>query len=272
MRFVSVDRYDDWRQTARQLLQQNIGPGDVQFHSDAPSQPSLFGDSPDGPAPDADRSKPGGETSRTADSNQTVPTKPHRVPQAFLDLAEKVACHSDASRWSLLYRSLWRLTHGQANLLEISTDEDVLRMHQMEKSVRRDAHKMKAFVRFRKVPRDDGREEFVAWHRPDHFVLRLTAPFFSRRFNGMHWTIMTPFESAVWDQSSLQYGPGMPASQAPEDDELEDMWRTYYKSIFNPARVKVKMMKSEMAVRYWQRLPEAQVIDELLRQAPGRVD
>ena len=156
-------------------------------------------------------------------------------------------------------------------MLEISTDDDIIRLFKFEKQVRRDAHKMKAFVRFRKVVRG-GEEFFIAWHQPDHHIVRLVAPFFSRRFNGMNWTIMTPDESVVWDQTELIYDKGLPRSAAPDSDELEDLWKTYYANIFNPARVKVKMMKSEMPVRYWSTLPEAEIIGDLLADAPRRVE
>ena len=155
-------------------------------------------------------------------------------------------------------------------LLEISTDE-VLRLNKLGKEVRRDAPKMKAFVRFRKIERD-GEECFIAWHRPDHRIVRKVAPFFSRRFKAMNWTILTPDESVIWDQKELHYGVGVPRSEAPQSDELETLWKTYYANIFNPARVKIKMMKAEMPVRFWTTLPEAEIIADLLMQAPARVE
>ena len=192
------------------------------------------------------------------------------MPRAFLDLAVNVAYHRDGERWNLLYRTLWRLQHGEPHLLEISTDDDVHRLAMMEKQVRRDAHKMKAFVRFRKVIRE-GVEHFIAWHRSDHRVLRKVAPFFSRRFKVMDWTILTPDESVSWDRRELKYGPGVAHNNAPDKDELEDLWRTYYGSIFNPARIKTKMMKSEMPVRYWTTMPETKIIPDLLASASDRV-
>ena len=87
----------------------------------------------------------------------------------------------------------------------------------------------------------------------------------------MHWSIPTPDESVLWDRHELRYGPGVPASEAPDDDALEDLWRTYYGSIFNPARIKLKTMKREMPVRHWATLPETQVIPQLLEDAPRRV-
>jgi DNA polymerase len=96
------------------------------------------------------------------------------------------------------------------------------------------------------------------------------APWFAKRFANMHWTILTPDASATWDTQNLTFGPGAARSPVSEDD-LEDLWRTYYASIFNPARVKVKAMKKEMAVRHWPTLPETELIPRLLRSARTRV-
>ena len=61
----------------------------------------------------------------------------------------------------------------------------------------------------------------------------------------------------------------MPASQAPQGDALEDLWRTYYANIFNPARIKVRAMKRELPVRHWQTLPETQLIPDLIERRPA---
>jgi DNA polymerase len=252
-RFLNVETFDDWRTEARRLLSHEVDPADVSFTS-SPDQPLLF----------------------AGDQQEGLATTTHNVPKPFLDLARNVACHRSAGRWELLYRTLWRLVHGERNLLQITTDDDVHQLYQLQKAVTRDLHKMKAFVRFRKVDSSENLESYVAWHRPDHRIVRLAAPFFARRFKGMNWTILTPDESVTWDQNQLQYGPGVPASVAPDADGpdadgLEELWKTYYASIFNPARIKVAMMKREMPVRHWPTLPEAQLIDELLQQAPQRV-
>lgn len=55
----------------------------------------------------------------------------------------------------------------------------------------------------------------------------------------MYWSILTPDQSAHWNGGTITYSPGVPRSEAPDDDALEDLWRDYYRSIFNPARVKV---------------------------------
>ncbi len=251
MQIVHSDTFDEWRVAARGLLAARVVPEDIQWAA-GEAQLSLF------------------NAFEPLDVNAAMPVA--NVPKEFLELARSVACHRDDRRWHVLYRTLWRMVNGEQYLLKIATDDDVYRLYQMQKAITRDVHKTKAFVRFRKVISVNGDENFVAWHRPDHKIVRLAAPFFARRFNGMNWTILTPDESATWDQQELRYGPGVPVSAAPTDDDLEELWKTYYASIFNPARVKVAMMKREMPVRHWPTLPEASIIDELLEQAPKRVD
>ncbi len=192
-----------------------------------------------------------------------------RVQSALLQLAGSVLCHRKPGRHALLYRLLWRMTHGEPRLLENPTDADSHRAHGLAQEVRRDSHKMKAFVRFRALP--GPAERFVAWFEPEHHIVDRVAPFFARRFVGMQWTILTPYRSAAWDGSTLQFGEGADAGQVPPDDAGEDLWRTYYANIFNPARINPKMMRQEMPQRYWKNLPEAQLIPGLLRDAGSRV-
>ncbi len=87
----------------------------------------------------------------------------------------------------------------------------------------------------------------------------------------MHWTILTPDESVSWNQSELTYFEGVDRSAAPDSDQLEDLWRTYYANIFNPARIKLKAMKAEMPTRHWSTLPETTIIEQMLQEAPQRV-
>ena len=244
MTAVEVSDFAGWRTAARHLLASDTPPDQVLW------TPGLFS----------------GETEAGA-ATQTTTT----VPKEFLQTAKTVALHRDDRKWPLLYRVLYRLTHGERSLLKIDIDDDTRELNLMEKAITRDMHKMKAFVRVRRVQGAEP-EEFVAWHRPDHLIVEALAPWFADRFGAMHWTILTPDRSAYWDTNELRFAPGVPRSEAPPADELEDLWRDYYASIFNPARVKVKAMKAEMPVRHWATLPEAQLIPSLLAKADTRVN
>jgi uracil-DNA glycosylase len=191
------------------------------------------------------------------------------VPREFVELAEQVVLHRDEGRFALLYRLLWRLER-EPNLLRIASDPDVARARDMAKAVDRSAHKMKAFVRFRQVEAGDDPDTYVAWFEPSHRVTAYVAPFFVRRFTNMTWSILTPDACLHWDRSRLAVTEGADASQAPAGDALEAYWRTYYASIFNPARLNVEGMRKEMPKRYWRNLPEAALIPELIQAAESR--
>lgn len=254
VRLVAIEpTFEGWRDAARALLAAAVPPAHVLWRERAAEQAELPGllpvdDTPPRAEPDAQR----------------------RVPRAFLERARTVAAHAAPDRWALLYRVVWRLTRGEPHLLDVSVDDDVAQLARYEAAVRRAAHKTKAFVRFRRIETPDG-ERFVAWMDPEHDVLPLVAPFFARRFRSMRWTILTPQRAASWDGAVLAFGPGAPRSAAPDGDALDDLWRTYYAHIFNPARVKPAAMRSEMPMKWWQDLPEARLIPDLLHEAPRRV-
>ncbi len=191
------------------------------------------------------------------------------VPAAFVSLAQRVICHSDPTRFDLLYRLLWRL-RSQKRLLEIASDPDVVKAHFMEKSVRRDAHKMTAFVRFKEVEVIASRRRFLAWFEPEHFIVGLKAPFFRNRFADMDWMILTPKGSAGWDGEELSVSDE-PCQKPDISDTTDDLWKTYYASIFNPARLKIKAMQAEMPKKYWNNLPEAELIPHLIADAREKV-
>ena len=153
-------------------------------------------------------------------------------------------------------RLLWRIAHGERSVLSNPADADVLRAMTMAQAVRRDTHKMKAFVRFREVPGQP--DAFIAWFEPQHHIVDRVAPFFARCFTGMRWAILTPSRSVAWDGQALAFGPGARREDAPAEDARESLWQTYYASIFNPARLNTRMMMQEMPAKYWRHLPEAQ--------------
>ena len=130
------DDFEGWRDAARDLVEAGVPPSAVLWQVEG-GDADLFG---------ADTAQP------------AAPSFP--VPRAFVDLARAVVCHSDPERFALLYTLLVRLkTNRQA--LDDQADPLVRRLQDLAKAVRRDVHKMHAFVRFREI--DD---RFVAFFEP----------------------------------------------------------------------------------------------------------
>jgi DNA polymerase len=138
MRRILVEgrgNFEAWREHARALFLAGTPPEAVEWR-EAGQDEDLFA----------------GQDANAEPSIDICPPASRRltVPPAFLALAQSAICHSDPGRFALLYRLLWRLNHDRS-LLEALADPDIVRVHNMEKSVRRDSHKMKAFVRFKEI-------------------------------------------------------------------------------------------------------------------------
>ena len=193
------------------------------------------------------------------------------LPRLLGELVELVVCHRDPERYALLYQLIWRVRHGEPALLEVQTDALVHRLERMRKSVRRDIHKMHAFLRFRRITSDAEEERFVAWFEPEHFILEAAAAFFVERFRNLAWSIITPLGTLHWDSRQLSSGPPGARGDAPDGDSLEAAWCAYFESTFNPARLNPILMGQHMPRKYWRNMPETQVIPALIRAAPARL-
>ena len=248
MTLPSPDAVTEWRDAARALVRAGVPPEDVTWAVAGEGADLLASDAPLPPP------HPGVEV---------------RASKAFLEAVRQGLLHSDPERWALAYDILWRM-QSSPRLMEDRSDRAVSRLHTLVRNVRRDEHKMRAFVRFRKVETDGPREAYVSWFEPEHHIERANAPFFAQRFAGMDWTIVTPRLAIHWDGSAITYGQGGGREYVPDEDAAEETWRTYYRSIFNPNRLKVNAMRAEMPKKYWRNLPEAELISPLIASAPKR--
>lgn len=256
---IMMPRADDfafWRSQARRLIQNRVPPDHVTW-----TLPGAAGDLFAAGQSDA------GHTV-LPDGNPDVPV---RASKRFLALARNVALHSAPERFALLYGVLWRLQQNN-RLMEDKADSDVRRLEELDKSVRRDSHKMHAFVRFKEIPGDGNLvpDRYVAWFEPDHHIVMANAGFFKRRFSNMHWSILTPKGCIHWNGTEITESPPANRSDAPADDATEALWQRYFTSTFNPARLKVGAMMSEMPKKYWKNMPEAALIPEMIANAQSR--
>ncbi|KXV59987.1 DNA polymerase [Acetobacter senegalensis] len=242
--------FSEWRPIARQCFLAGVPPEELEWRC-ASAEASLF------------------------DAPLTVPSPKPDAPNPILRsnclaLLKSILRHADQTRFDLAYRILWR-AQSEPSLAAIPLDPDIARALRMVHQIRRDAHKMEAFLRFRDIGESqNGRRLFLAWFEPDHYILPTVAPFFTRRFTDMDWAILTPKGSITWNGEKCTLS--RTACSKPDlSDSLEQLWQTYYMAIFNPARIKTKAMRSEMPRKYWKNLPETRLIPQMLAQAGTRV-
>lgn len=234
-----------WREAARNASSHNIAPEQIDWNGGS----GLFG----------------GDRLPDCSGEQEV-----RVSPEFMTLAKSVIWHCAPERFHLLYQALWRFKKGDGAPIS-QVDPLGRKLQLMAKAVGRDIHKMHAFVRFREYAKTGNRRKFGAWFEPEHNTLEPGSAFFVKRFADMDWIIATPQLTARFEDGVLAFTDGGERPSIP-DDAAETLWAIYFANIFNPARIKIDAMRSEMPKKYWNNLPETRLIPSMLADAESRVE
>ncbi|WP_260928057.1 UdgX family uracil-DNA binding protein [Novosphingobium sp. 9] len=246
---AAPDDFETWRVTARRLAEARIAPDRIAWRLSG-TNGDLFAQMQEG-------------------LHEVRALRSVRASRLFIEMAQSAILHVDPARFDLLYRLLWRL-QDEPRLIDDAADPQVARALGLARQVRREIHKMRAFVRFRTLREEDGEDRYVAWFEPEHYVERANLAFFAGRFASQRWSILTPRLSLHWNGHALHEGPGATRNDAPSEDATEDLWLGYYRSIFNPARLKIGTMLREMPRRYWKNMPEAREIGQMIAGAQAR--
>lgn len=172
---------------------------------------------------------------------------------------------------------IYRLVHllmrrNDPGILDNFADPDVLYCAQIQKMIRREVHRMHAFVRFQKATND----VFYAVISPDFDVIPLIGDHFQRRYADQSWVI---FDSArhyglFYDLNDLSFIDGdsdifQQASSNPigrtelegQEDQYQTLWKQYFSSVTIQERRNIKLHLRHMPRRYWKYLVEKQVVD-----------
>lgn len=241
------DLFGTWRDQARVLLGHGIDPAEVTWGQgpmdDLLAIPTPL---PQGPGPFR-----------------------ARVPAALLAQLEQAARYRGEQRWNLLYEVLWRVAHGDRTAM-LAGDRLGSELQRRIKQVSREAHHLHAFVRFVPLPEAVAERlqlDLVAYHEPAHDILESASGHFADRLGRQRWLIATPTDGIRFDGSELDYRRQCPREWADWARHAEDpgaeLWRTYYRSTFNPARLNPDALRLHMPGRFWRHLPEGMLIPQL---------
>ena len=142
----------------------------------------------------------------------------------------------------------------------------VIAVSQMERSVNRESHRMKSFIRFQETA--DG--IFYAPIEPDFNVRPLISNFFKNRYACQRWIIydMKRKYGLYYDLEEiteivLEQQPQMKSTAYLKSDLLRDkehlyglLWNDYFKNTNIPARKNIKLHIRHVPKRYWKYLTE----------------
>ncbi|MNG80785.1 hypothetical protein D3C76_392550 [compost metagenome] len=241
------DHFGTWRDQARTLLGHGIDPAEVTWAQgpidDLLALPSPL---PQGPGPFR-----------------------ARVPAALLAQLEQAARYRGEQRWNLLYEVLWRVAHGDRTAM-LAGDRLGSELQRRIKQVNREAHHLHAFVRFVPLPETLAEQlqlDLLAYHEPAHDILESASAHFADRLGRLRWLIATPHDGIRFDGERFDHRRCCPDDWRQWARNAEDpgaeLWRTYYRHTFNPARLNPDALRQHMPGRFWRHLPEGRLIPQL---------
>lgn len=141
----------------------------------------------------------------------------------------------------------------------------VIRLTDTLKKIRREKHRMEAFIRFQKM----ADEIFYASVEPDFNVLPLILTHFKNRYADQKWIIYDIrrgyglyYDLREVDFIRMDFATGRPQdktiiSSYSEDEMLyQVLWKDYFKHVNIPARKNTKLHLQHVPKRYWKHLTE----------------
>ena len=255
MKRISIEpSFAAWRRAARELLRQGVEPERIEW---------VEFDSVDT-----------GISSVAAPDNSAAPVvATPAIPRELLAWLKTAACFCAPDRWSLLYRILWRWTHGERHVLD-PQDADGALLDQRIQSVEHETNDLVTLTLFRRRDPSMGAPEFVGWYEPHHDLLAQAAERFAERMGDSTWMLATPQGAVFWNGMLLRISrpaaddgetscpehqqqnppatqalpPGAMAGEATTSEPTEALWLAYYASAFNGAPAPVPL-------RYWRTPP-----------------
>ncbi|MCO5934984.1 TIGR03915 family putative DNA repair protein [Mucilaginibacter sp. RB4R14] len=153
---------------------------------------------------------------------------------------------------------------ARQNIEEDYGNKFVLRVSEVVRMVRREKHRMEAFVRFQKLK--DGL--FYAAVEPDFNVLPLLIRHFKSRYADQKWIIYDIkrkygiyYNLHNCEYISLDFAneskPGDVVAAFTEDEEIyQHLWKNYFTSVNIPSRKNTKLHVRHIPKRYWKHLTE----------------
>ncbi len=215
-------------------------------------QESLFGNSTEIPTDleKADRVWKGIKSNTSA-------TGSSRLFNAFLSEQTQVE--------SLLLDYIQQAFKSQIHIDSDFSNDTVLKVSQIAKSVGREKHRMEAFVRFKLTT--DG--IYFANIEPDFDVLPLISKHFERRYADQKWIIydLKRQYGLYYDLTRVEVMQlSLPDNYDPtkttldffttSEIEFQTLWQDYFESTNIPSRKNIKLHVQHVPKRYWKYLSE----------------
>jgi len=164
-----------------------------------------------------------------------------------------------------IFKFIERAIAAKQNIENNYSNENILKLHQIDKQIGREVHRMHAFVRFQET-KD---QLYAAWIEPDFNVLPLIGKHFKDRYPAQEWLIydIKRKYGIHYDLSKVQFTTLLQSPTSPAGQEVmtstelayQDLWKVYFKAVDIPERINMKLHLQHVPKRYWKYLTEKQI-------------
>lgn len=170
----------------------------------------------------------------------------------------------DNSREKLILYAIKYLVQEKRNIFQNFTDSYIMKISKIVKSVRREKHRMEAFVRFQQLQDSS----FYAHIAPDFDVLPLIASHFKNRYSHQKWMIYDLHRNYGIHYDLQQIDFFIPDNQMKKnlhnpssflhekEQNYELLWKNYFDSTNIKERKNTKLHLQHLPKRYWKYLTE----------------
>jgi probable DNA metabolism protein len=189
-----------------------------------------------------------------------------KLSPSACNMLSAVFLADDPSIPMLLYRYIRKAIDTPQSIEINFGDKDVLEASQWYKKVRREAERIRQFVRFQKT--EDG--IYFAPFAPLHNVLPLAIEHFTDRFSDQKWIVydtkrkygffydLQTTVEVTFDHLNIDPRAGKidPAMMSEDENLFQEMWKAYFKSMTIKERINPKLHRQNLPRRFWRYLTE----------------
>ena len=137
------------------------------------------------------------------------------------------------------------------------TNDIVSQVDNISRKVSRERHRFLGLIRFKEI------ENGILYStiEPDHNIVGLVASHFANRLKNQHWVIHDVkrgigvfYNKEEWVIKEIEIKD--PLILREEEEDYQDLWKTYFKAIAIENKTNLKLQKSNMPMKYWKHLVE----------------
>ena len=164
----------------------------------------------------------------------------------------------ETSKNTVIFNYICETVNANDNISENFANSSVYSFYEIFRKVQKEVHHLKGFIRFSKT--EEG--IYYATFSPDNDVCDLLLPHFIKRYSSMPFILHDYKYNKLCayngKESKIVYEKIPPLKVK---DEVNFLFKTYYKTVNIKSRQNIKLMKNYMPKRYHINMPEK---DELL--------